>query len=135
MIVTPLYAGILALFYVMLSLRVSGRRRDANISLGDGGDPELQRRTRGHGNFAEYVPFALLLIALLEIGGATPFWLLHLLGLTLVVARVLHGIALSYTQKWMLGRFLGTVLTFLVLIVAGVLCLWRGIAGLLLVGG
>lgn len=135
MIVTPLYAGILALFYVMLSLRVVGRRRGANISLGDGGDPQLQRRARGHGNFAEYAPFALLLIALLEIGGATPFWLLHLLGLTLVVARLLHGIALSYTQKWMFGRSVGMVLTFLVLVVAGVLCLWRGIAGLLLAAG
>lgn len=130
MIVTPLYAGLLALFYVVLSLRVIARRRGASISLGDGGDEEMQRRVRGHGNFAEYAPFGLLLIALLEIGGTTPFWLLHVLGLVLVVARVLHAIALSYTQKWFLGRFLGMVLTFLVLIVAGVLCLWRGVAGL-----
>jgi uncharacterized protein len=131
MIVTPLYAGLLALFFVALSLRVISRRRRANISLGDGGDSEMQRRMRGHGNFAEYTPFGLLLIALLEIGGTTPFWLLHLLGLVLVVARVMHAIALSYTEKWFLGRFLGMVLTFLVLIVAGVLCLWRGIAALL----
>lgn len=133
MIVTPLYAGLLALFFVLLSLRVISRRRGANINLGDGGDADMQRRVRGHANFAEYVPFALLLIALLEIGGVTPIWLLHLLGLTLVVARVLHGIALSYTQHFMLGRVLGTVLTFAVLIVAGLLCLWRGVA-ILIVG-
>ncbi len=133
MIVTPLYAGLLALFFVLLSLRVISRRRGANINLGDGGDADMQRRVRGHGNFAEYVPFALLLIALLEIGGVTPIWLLHLLGLTLVVARVLHGIALSYSQHFMLGRVLGTVLTFAVLIVAGLLCLWRGVA-ILIVG-
>lgn len=135
MIVTPLYAGLLALFYFVLSLRVIKRRRGANVSLGDGGDQELQRRMRGHGNFAEYAPFGLLLIALLEIGGTTPFWLLHLLGLTLVVARVLHGIALSYTEQWFPGRFYGMILTFLVLVVAGVLNLWRGIAGLILSAG
>ena len=135
MIVTPLYAGLLAIFYFVLSMRVIQRRRGANISLGDGGDPEMQRRVRGHGNFAEYAPFALLLIALLEIGGTTPFWLLHLLGLTLVIARVLHGIALSYTEKWFPGRFFGMILTFLVLVVAGVLLLLRGIGGLMIAAG
>ncbi|MCC2657758.1 MAG: hypothetical protein K0Q76_2866 [Panacagrimonas sp.] len=132
MIVTPLYAGLLAIFYVVLSLRVISRRRGANISLGDGGDAQMQRRVRGHANFAEYAPFALLLIALLEIGGTTPFWLLHLLGLLLVIGRVLHAVALSYTEKWMAGRFFGMILTFLVLLVAGALCLWRGLAGLVL---
>jgi uncharacterized membrane protein YecN with MAPEG domain len=132
MIVTPLYAGVLAVFFVVLSMRVINRRRDGNINLGDGGDAEMQRRIRGHGNFAEYAPLALLLIALLEIGGTTPFWLLHLLGLMLVIGRVLHGIALSYTEKWIPGRFFGMILTFLVIVVAGVLCLWRGLAGLIL---
>jgi uncharacterized membrane protein YecN with MAPEG domain len=132
MIVTPLYAGILAIFFIVLSMRVINHRRGANIGLGDGGDAVMQRRIRGHGNFAEYVPLALLLIALLEIGGTTPFWLLHLLGLMLVIGRVLHGIALSYTEKWFPGRFFGVILTFLVLLIAGVLCLWRGTAGLLL---
>jgi uncharacterized membrane protein YecN with MAPEG domain len=132
MIVTPLYAGILAIWFVVLSFHVIARRRGAKIGLGDGGDPDMQRRIRGHGNFAEYVPFALLLIALLEIGGTTPFWLLHVLGITLVIARLLHGYALSFSAHFFLGRFLGTVLTFLVLVVAGLLCLWRGIAGAML---
>ncbi|MGH8519519.1 MAG: MAPEG family protein [Panacagrimonas sp.] len=131
MIVTPLYAGLLAFWFFLLSLRVISRRRGNNINLGDGGDAEMHRRVRGHGNFAEYVPFALLLMALLEIGGVTPIWLLHLLGLTLLAARLLHGIALSYTQHFMLGRVLGTVLTFVVLLVAGLLCAWHGIASLI----
>jgi uncharacterized protein len=135
MIVTPLYAGLLALFYLVLSARVISRRRGAKISLGDGGDAQLQRRARAHGNFAEYAPFALLLIALLEIGGTTPSWLLHALGLGLLVGRLLHGIALSFTEHWFPGRFFGVILTFLVLLVAGVLLLWRGIAGLILAAG
>lgn len=132
MIITPLYAGILALWYVALSARVIARRRGAGIALGDGGDLDMQRRIRGHGNFAEYVPLALLLMALIEIGGATSILVLHALGITLVVARLLHGYALSFSASFFLGRFLGTLLTFLVLIVAGVLCLWRGLAGAML---
>ena len=132
MIVTPLYAGLLALWYVVLSVRVVGGRRGNKISLGDAGNPHMQRMIRAHGNFSEYVPLILLLMLMLEIGGTTSFVLLHVFGITLVVARALHGIALSFTDQFFLGRFLGTVLTFLLLIVLGLLCLWRGIAGLIL---
>lgn len=125
--ITPLYAGALAILYLALSYRVV-QQRGHGVSLGDGGDQELLRRIRGHGNFAEYVPFILLMLAMLEIGGVTPPWLLHLLGATLLVARLLHGISLSYTQKWKFGRFYGTLLTFILLLVVGALCLWRGIA-------
>ncbi|MGB1560605.1 MAG: MAPEG family protein [Sinimarinibacterium flocculans] len=129
MTITPLYAGLLAILFLALSLRVVQKR--SNVSLGDGGDPELLRRIRGHGNFTEYVPLILLMMAMLEVGGATPAWLLHLLGATLVVARVLHGIALSYTAKWKFGRFYGTLVTFILLLVLALLCVWRGIAALL----
>ncbi|WP_370309905.1 MAPEG family protein [Sinimarinibacterium flocculans] len=129
MTITPLYAGLLAILFLALSLRVVQKR--SNVSLGDGGDPELLRRIRGHGNFAEYVPLILLMMAMLEVGGATPAWLLHLLGATLVVARVLHGIALSYTAKWKFGRFYGTLVTFILLLVLALLCVWRGIAALM----
>jgi uncharacterized membrane protein YecN with MAPEG domain len=129
MTITPLYAGLLAILFLALSARVVQKR--SNVSLGDGGDPELLRRIRGHANFAEYVPLILLMMAMLEFGGAMPIWLLHLLGVTLVVARVLHGIALSYTAKWKFGRFYGTLLTFIVLLVCGLLCIWRGVASML----
>lgn len=135
MIVTPLYAGLMALWFLVLSFRVVGRRRGHKINLGDGGDPVMQRLIRAHGNFSEYVPLILLLIALLEIGGSTPYWLLHVLGITLVVARLLHGYALSFSEHFFVGRFVGTVLTFTLLLVTGLLCLWRGAAGTLLATG
>ena len=131
MIVTPLYAGLLAILYLALSYRVV-QQRGHGVSLGDGGDTALLRRIRGHGNFAEYTPFILLMMALLEVGGATSIYLLHGLGLTLVVARVLHGVALSYTESWKFGRFYGTLLTFILLAVCGLLCLWRGVMGVML---
>ncbi len=128
MIVTPLYAGLLALLFIALGLRVV-QLRQKGISLGDGGDPSMLRVIRGHANFAEYVPLALLLMGILELG-RTSIYLLHALGITLLVSRVLHGYALSYTTKFRFGRVWGATLTFVVLAVAGVLCVWQGLQGI-----
>lgn len=129
-LITSLYAGLLALLFLALSFRVVFRRREQKINLGDGGDAEMQRRVRGHGNFAEYVPLILVLIGLLELGRTTPGWLLHAMGITLLVARLLHGYALSFSKHFFFGRFVGTVLTFLLLLLAGVLCALKGLSGL-----
>lgn len=131
MIITAFYAGLLALWFCLLSARVIARRRSGRISLGDGGDAPMLRRIRGHANFAEYVPFALLLMALLEMG-RTSIYILHALGILLLAARLLHGYALSFSEKFFLGRMLGMVLTFTVLITAGVLCVWQGLRGMTL---
>jgi uncharacterized membrane protein YecN with MAPEG domain len=70
----------------------------------------------------------LLMMAMLEVGGVYAPWVLHACGITLLVARVGHGIALSFTEHWFLGRAGGAMLTFILLLVLSVLCLWRGIA-------
>lgn len=127
MTIVPLYAGLLALWYLVLSFRVIGFRRQG-VSLGDGGSEAMLRVIRGHGNFAEYVPLALLLLAFLELDHADAR-LLHALGAALLAGRLLHGYALSYTAQFMPGRFAGTVLTFAVLLVSAVLCIWHGISG------
>jgi uncharacterized protein len=124
--VTALYAALLAAWFVVLSLRVIRRRGAAKISLGDGGDKIMQRMIRAQANFAEYVPLALLLIALLEWSGVTPY-VLNALGATLFVARVLHGYALSFTPQFSFGRVWGTGLTFLVLLAASVMCLYQAL--------
>jgi uncharacterized membrane protein YecN with MAPEG domain len=123
-IITPIYAGLLALWFFVLSYRVI-RLRHQGTSLGDGGNPELLRRVRAHGNFSEYVPFILLMIGMLELGHF-PAILLHVLGITLVVARLLHGYALSFRESFGFGRFWGTALTFVLLLVCGALCLYQG---------
>ena len=127
MIITPFYAGLLALWFLVLSVRVV-QRRQGGIFLGDGGDPQMLRVIRGHANFTEYVPLILLLMALLELGH-TSSYLLHAAGIALLVARLLHGYALSFTQKFRFGRFYGAGLTLLVLLVCGVLCVWQGVRG------
>lgn len=126
MIITSLYAGLLAFIFLALSARVVAVR--GRVSLGDGGDPEVLRRMRGHANFAEYVPLILVMMALLEYQQIAA-WQLHAIGATLVFARVIHGIALSFTRKWFFGRFFGTVLTFTLLGVCGIFCVVQGLRG------
>lgn len=127
MIVTPLYAGLLGVFFLMLSLRVI-QFRQRGISLGDGGDPIMLRRIRAHGNFAEYVPLILLMMGFLEFG-RTSIYVLHAMGVALLVSRILHGYALSFTERFRFGRTWGAGLTFAVLGVGSVLCLMQGLRG------
>jgi uncharacterized membrane protein YecN with MAPEG domain len=130
MVATPLYAGLLVFWYIVLSLKVI-QHRQTGIKLGDGGDPLMLRVIRGHANFAEYVPLALIMMAVLEYGH-TSIYLLHALGIVLLLGRILHGYALSFTKRWRFGRVWGTVLTYVVLIVEGVLCVVQGLRGMAL---
>lgn len=129
MIVTLGYAGALALWFLVLSIRVIlGRTGPGKPSLGDGGDPLMVRRIRGHGNFAEYVPLILLMCGLLEYSGERK-WIVHALGATLLVGRLLHGYAFSFTANSPVGRFAGASLTLVALLAASVLCLYRAFLG------
>lgn len=128
MIITPFYAGLLALWFVVLSLRVILRRAETKVRLEDAGDVELTKRIRGQANFAEYVPLALLLIGYLELSHY-PAWLLHALGLSLFVGRVLHGITMSFDDHLLKRRWPGIVLTLNALGISGTLCIWQGLRG------
>ena len=127
MFVTPLYAGLLALWFLVLSWRVI-QRRGKGTWLGDGGDQALLRVIRGHANFAEYVPLALLMMGFLEVSRFS-IYVLHALGIVLLIARLLHGYALSFTEHSSFGRFWGSTLTFIVLAIEAVLCIYQGIQG------
>lgn len=120
--ITALYAGLLALLFVGLSVQVIRQRLARMVSLGDGGDAELSRRVRVHGNFAEYVPLALILIALAETLGA-PALLLHALGLATLAGRASHAWGLSPANSMQALRTVGMILTFATLIVGAATCL------------
>ncbi len=127
MIATPLYAGLLALWFVVLSVRVVNVRR-RGILFGDNGDVKITRVVRAQANFAEYVPLALLLMGFLE-ASRYSIYLLHGLGIALVVARLFHGFALSFGWQIRFGRVAGAALTFAVLLIEAVLCLYQGVRG------
>lgn len=117
--ITPVYAAVLALLFVLLSMRVIGLRRSARISLGDGGDQELQRRSRVHANFAEYVPLALVLMALAEVQGQ-PGWTIHLIGALLTIGRAAHAYGVSQAPQILKLRILGMVTTIAAIVIGAV---------------
>jgi len=120
-------AALHVLLYLALSLRVVLRRRSSMIGLGSGGDEVLSRRVRVHANFAEYVPLALVLLALLELCGAAAS-LVWACGLGLLAARVLHAIGLGASAGYSLGRFAGALLTFVLLLVMALAGVWQMLA-------
>lgn len=122
MIVTALYAALLALLFLVLSWRTIGARRAARIEIGDGDDKQLLRRMRVHANFAEYVPIALLLMALAE-SMELPGVALHAIGAVLLVGRLAHAYGLSQTPHIMQLRVFGMMATFTAIIVAAAACL------------
>ena len=122
--ITLLIASLHVLLYLLLSLRVVLQRKSSRIGVGTGGDTALALRVRVHANFAEYVPLALLLLALLELSG-TVAWFVWACGLVLLLARVLHAIGLGGSAGYSFGRFGGAVLTFAVLLAMAAMGLWR----------
>jgi uncharacterized protein len=92
--VTPLYALPLALIYLVLWFRISGIRANEKISFGDGGNTELLRRVRQHGNFVEWTTFVLILMILAE-GMGAPDLYLHISGALLLIGRIAHPFGLG----------------------------------------
>lgn len=120
--IVPVYAALLALMFLVLSIRVIGVRRAERVSLGVGSSALLERRIRTHGNFAEYVPFALLLLAMAELRGTGPLWL-HALCIVLVVARIAHAAALAPQPQITPLRVAGMAGTLIVLTSSAILIL------------
>jgi uncharacterized protein len=119
-----LYAGLLGLMFLALSIRVIGGRRLARVGLGDGGDLGLQRRMRAQANFAEYVPIVLLLLLMLlaELQGVSA-WILHGVGACLVFGRIAHAVSISRDPEPSGGRVVGMAFTFTALGLSSVACL------------
>ncbi|MEM8648068.1 MAG: MAPEG family protein [Pseudomonadota bacterium] len=128
MTVTPIYAALAALLFVYLSIRVIGARRGTKTALGDGGHQTLQRAIRTHGNFAEYVPLALILMALAELQDRSVY-AIHFVGLCLLVGRLLHAYGVSQEPELFKLRVAGMILTFTALISGALINL--GLSGLL----
>lgn len=119
--ITALYAGLLTPILVFLAVRVIRQRRVARVAIGHGDDALLLRRMRVHANFAEHVPLALVLIGLAESLKVMPL-ILHLMGLALLVARILHAYGVSQPRENFRFRVIGTSTTFSVLLIGAVIC-------------
>jgi uncharacterized membrane protein YecN with MAPEG domain len=120
--IVPIYAALLGLLYLALSLRAVRARRAARKAIGPLGDETLDRHVRVHANFAEYAPFVLLLLAFAELREA-PEGLLHIACAGLVAGRVGHAWGVSQTPENFRFRKYGMMATFFALVVAVTLLL------------
>jgi uncharacterized membrane protein YecN with MAPEG domain len=109
--IVPFYASLLAALYIFLSVRVIRMRVTSRVGLGDGSDPRLQRAIRVHANFSEYVPFALILVAFVEMQHSAPVFV-HALCLSLLTGRLVHSYAVSQQKEDVRLRVAGMTLTF-----------------------
>lgn len=122
-LVLPYYAAALAVFYVVLTVMVIRQRFKFRVGLGDGQQPELVKVVRIHGNFAEYVPFLLLLLLILEMQGAA-LWQLHLVGALTLGGRLCHAVGLLLSSGTSAPRFIGVLSTFGALLSAALFLLF-----------
>jgi uncharacterized protein len=87
---TSIYAAFSGLLLVYLALQTIKVRRANKVKLGDGGVFDLQSASRAHGNFAEYMPIAIIMLFLLEYNGA-PVLLIHVMGIAFLAGRWIHA--------------------------------------------
>jgi uncharacterized membrane protein YecN with MAPEG domain len=126
---TALFAAILALVYAALSLWVVAGRLSGDVLHGDGGNQQLLKRIRSHGNFIEYVPLTLILIGLLEASGSSRGLVATLL-VILLIARLLHPVGMlapRNSPQQFACRGGGVIATILVMSIAAVILLLRSI--------
>lgn len=125
--VTAFFAGLLGLMFIGLSALVIMARGEAQATLGHGDHEGLKRRIRAHGNFAEYVPFALLLMGLAELGGTAKL-IIVFMGAALLIARISHAynilIAEARNPMDLMFRKMGMAGTLTVIGIAALLAIF-----------
>jgi uncharacterized protein len=124
---TTLYIGLFALLMLLLKVNVGRVRASKKINLGDGNDESMQRAIRVQGNAVEDVPvvlFGLVGLGLL----AAPVLLIHGLGISFLIARILHAIGLGGMAGAGVGRLIGTLMSLIVMIATAAACIWYALA-------
>lgn len=126
--ISSLFAALLSIMLVFLSLIVIVTRMKTKIDLGDGDNAQLIRRIRAHGNFVEYAPIGLIVLGLTEASGAGVTWL-WTLGTLLLAGRILHATGMIVVIQPL--RVAGTMLTNWSLLLGAALLfmMWRASPG------
>jgi uncharacterized membrane protein YecN with MAPEG domain len=115
--VVALYAPLNAFLNIALASNVI-RFRSRLVADDDKG---LQLAVRIHGNNAEFVPLALLMMLIAELCGGASLWL-HLAGGVLFVARVSHAVGMPRKAPNPLRSF-GVIGTWGTIVALGLYCL------------
>lgn len=117
---SPLYASLLALVWLGLTVNIIRLRWKHKISLGDGNNDVIMGAVRAHGNFCEVVPLVLILLVLAELQGVDSVYL-HIAGGSLLIGRLFHAAALmsANTVNIMrpIGMMFGSFLPIILLVI------------------
>ncbi len=124
--VTTILSGFLAIILIVLSARVIAARQAGSASDDEKSKDLIDRRMRGQANFVEYVPLTLVLFAILELQHFNAM-VLSVLALMFAFARAIHGYAFGFSDHWPFGRFYGTLITFTVIGILGLIAVVVGI--------
>ncbi|WFC96933.1 hypothetical protein MBRA1_003599 [Malassezia brasiliensis] len=114
---SALFAG----YYSYLSANVVAlRKKDGQVDSAKAVAPgtALHRAVRAHANFAEYTPFAFVLLFLAELNGA-PTKYVHAGYVALFASRVAAGVGLNCTKPGNALRVFGFVGTIVVMVGTG----------------
>lgn len=120
--VAAVYIAANILIMVYLAFRVVTRRFKGQVSMGDGGSESLAKAIRVHGNASEYIPgtlVGLLAMALLS----APIWIIHALGITFTIGRLLHAVGMA--RGPIAFRQIGMVLTWTAMVILSLALLYH----------
>lgn len=127
--ITAIFAGLLALWLILLQFKVVGFRRSKRVSLGHGGDEMGERLVRAHANAAENIPIFLILLGLAE-GLDTPAWIVGALGALFLAGRIVHGVHFFEVREGFKMRFYGMLMTLIAIVLTALGAIGHGLAAL-----
>ena len=110
--IVALYVALHLIVASFLVYRVGQIRLKEKVSLGDGGNAQLNARIRAHGNYIENTPLALIGLGALAMLSA-PALLLHLFGMAFLIGRLVHVHGMAQDGANGRGRGIGAILTLL----------------------
>ncbi len=133
--ITPIYAGIIALLLIALSAIVSKGRGQYGAGIGDANNVDMKRRIRAQANLVEYAPIFLILAGFAEHNGLSP-WAIHALCLAFLTGRILHAYSLLYAETYdgekltanPIWRICGMLLTLTSIAVLSIIMIVQGFA-------
>lgn len=128
--ITIFYTSILVIIFLILSALAITARVKSGINLGLSSDhDDLTKKVRAHGNFAEYIPLALLMLVLAEVS-KFPSVALHIYGVALIVGRLFHVFGIYSGKTKIPYRVIGMSITLTAMGIFGIWLFFVGISGL-----
>lgn len=130
--VTATIAALLGLIMFPLTVQISMRRKylgeqagnASKYTFGDANDDLLRNRIRAFGNFTEYVPMALILLALMEFHQA-PHWLCWAIGGSFTAGRLVHALGMLVNPFKVAPRGVAMVITYFALVVPALWLIYK----------